>query len=98
MAKKAFLVYEGDAWLMKDSLCLQGVYSTREKAIDAILRNHSITAREIRDAQGYPEDEMRCREDVNALLSSDLQRSNQTQCYSTNYKIEEVSLDNKEWD
>ena len=96
--KTVFLVYEGDQWLSRDSLSLRGSYTTREKAVQSVLRNHRIKPAEVRDSFGSSSDEMSCREDVNRLLRSELESQDQTQGYSSNYMIEEASLDKEEWD
>lgn len=98
MQKVVFLLYEGDAWLMRDSLRLMGVYSSVENAIESVLKNHSIKAADVRDAFGYPADEMSCREDVNGLLRTQLEQYRQTQGFYVNYIIEEKNLDPEDWD
>lgn len=79
---KAFLVYQGDAWLSKNSLVLKGVYDSIEKALPDILEELSLAL--------ALNGEMTADNVANALV-----REHQTQGLETNYLIEVVTLN--EW-
>lgn len=79
MGKQVYLIYEGDAWLGKSSLVLQGVYEDLDKAIGDILGAMG-------DAMEF--DESHTAESARKML----EEHHQTQGFEYNYLIEVANL------
>lgn len=81
MKKDIYLIYEGDAWLSKDSLVLMGLYEDLNQAKDAILN-------EMAESGSFDEENGNDEEDVRSMLDN----YRQTQGLETNYLIETAAL------
>lgn len=81
MEKDIHLIYEGDAWLSKDSLVLMGLYEDFDQAKDAILN-------EMAESGSFDEENGNDEESVRRMLDND----GQTQGLETNYLIETAAM------
>ena len=91
-----FIVYETDKWNSVSSQEMAGIFTSIEDAIDAILENNMIDAEEFDDydidgREVMTEEEL--QEKFNDIIREQLESFNQTQCFNTNYVIEQVSCD-----
>ena len=94
---KMYVAYECDAWHTTASKEIKGIFSSKEKAIDAILNNHEIHLDEIfdlEDINNTPRAEL--IKDAKTVLRRELFQNNQTQDYEINYGID--VLDVNKWD
>lgn len=79
-----FIVWEMDAWNSYSSAVCMGVFSTKEEAVEAIVKHHGIPLEEF---DGLTEEE------ANDQIRERLQHYSQTQGFTTNYQIEERTID-----
>lgn len=81
--KRVFLVFEGDAWLSRNSLVLMGVYDDFTKAVQDILEEMSLNL-------------MLNGEETADSVAKALVTDHQTQGFDTNYMIKTANIN--EWE
>lgn len=92
--KSTFIVYEGNQWFERGSLIFRGAFTTKVKAINAILDNHEFQYSDFfdnADTTDYNEQYYTLREEINKWLIIDSQVS----AKGLGYMIEEV--DTNKW-
>ena len=80
---KLYAVYETDEWHSKDYRICRGVFWSRHEAIGKIAENNGISPIEWGDLTG---------DEFKSELIAELNTMGQTQGYSTNYSIEEITI------
>lgn len=91
MSKQLYIVYETDEWHSTASRDSKGVFTSKTSAIRSIIKNHSIKLEEffdLTDIKMTPSMKKSLEKEARQLLQKELEQSNQTQGYSTNYVIE----------
>ena len=91
MSKQLYIVYETDGWHSTPNRDCKGVFTSKTGAIRSITKNHSIELKELfdlTDIKMTPSMKKSLEKEARQLLQKELEQSNQTQGYSTNYVIE----------
>lgn len=91
MSKPLYIVYETDGWHSTANRDCKGVFTSKTGAIRSITKNHSIELKELfdlTDIKMTPSMKKSLEKEARQLLQKELEQSNQTQGYSTNYVIE----------
>jgi hypothetical protein len=90
---KAYLLYEGDQWLSRDSMELRGAFSRKDELKKAARKVIAEQAREhLEDFIGNGGDEDTTQTEVCREMLNELMENGQTYGYTTNYSIESVTL------
>lgn len=84
--RNLYVVYQTDEWHSIDCRRCKGVFESKQEAIAKIVDNHKISPLEWDDMTA---------DEFKEELASELDSFSQTQGYSTNYEIDEVTLN--EW-
>lgn len=76
-------VYRTDSWHSMNSRECTGIYTSMDRAVEAVVKNHEIPLEEFEDEFDDPTEE-----DAAQLISQELEQYYQTQGHSVNYEIE----------